>query len=263
MNKTFKNSYIVLSCFLLISCISNFMGDGAPKIFKKSFSRDAIPRSEALSEYGNGDEKGYYEVRGKRYKVMPSSRDYSETGIASWYGTKFHGRLTSNREIYNIYAMTAAHKSLPLPTYVKVTNIKNKKTVIVRVNDRGPFVDDRIIDLSYAAALKLDMVNSGTVNVLVEAIDDDLSSATNIDIKNESYIQVGAFSERGNAYDYLNILKENKFRKARVKMKYSWLKPLSISYLVQIGPINTKKDYDKIINNLKKIGVYQTEIIND
>ena len=239
------------------------MGDGAPKIFKKSFSRDAIPRSEALSEYGNGDEKGYYEVRGKRYKVMPSSRDYSETGIASWYGTKFHGRLTSNREIYNIYAMTAAHKSLPLPTYVKVTNIKNKKTVIVRVNDRGPFVDDRIIDLSYAAALKLDMVNSGTVNVLVEAIDDDLSSATNIDIKNESYIQVGAFSERGNAYDYLNILKENKFRKARVKMKYSWLKPLSISYLVQIGPINTKKDYDKIINNLKKIGVYQTEIIND
>ena len=239
------------------------MGDGAPKIFTKSFSRDAVPRSEPLSEYGNGDERGYYEVRGKRYKVMPSSRGYSETGIASWYGTKFHGRLTSNREIYNIYAMTAAHKSLPLPTYVKVTNIKNKKTVIVRVNDRGPFVDDRIIDLSYAAALKLDMVKSGTVHVLVEAIDDDSSIATNIDIKNESYIQVGAFSERENAYDYLNILKENKFRKARVKMKYSWLKPLSISYLVQIGPIDTKKDYDKIINSLKKIGVYQTKIIND
>jgi len=239
------------------------MGDGAPKIFTKSFSRDAVPRSEPLSEYGNGDERGYYEVRGKRYKVMPSSRGYSETGIASWYGTKFHGRLTSNREIYNIYAMTAAHKSLPLPTYVKVTNIKNKKTVIVRVNDRGPFVDDRIIDLSYAAALKLDMVNSGTANVLVEAIDDDSSSATNIDIKNESYIQVGAFSERENAYDYLNILKENKFRNARVKMKYSWLKPLSISYLVQIGPIDTKKDYDKIINSLKKIGVYQTKIINE
>ena len=148
------------------------MGDGAPKIFTKSFSRDAVPRSEPLSEYGNGDERGYYEVRGKRYRVMSSSKDYSETGIASWYGTKFHGRLTSNREIYNIYAMTAAHKSLPLPTYVKVTNIKNKKTVIVRVNDRGPFVDDRIIDLSYAAALKRDMVKSGTANVLVEAIDD-------------------------------------------------------------------------------------------
>ena len=263
MNKTLKSLCIVLSCFLLASCISSFMGDGAPKIFTKSFSRDAIPRSEPLSEYGNGDERGYYEVRGKRYKVMPSSRGYSETGIASWYGTKFHGRLTSNREIYNIYAMTAAHKSLPLPTYVKVTNIKNKKTVIVRVNDRGPFVDDRIIDLSYAAALKLDMVNSGTANVLVETIDDDLSSATNVDIKNESYIQVGAFSERKNAYDYLNILKENKFRKARVKMKYSWLRPLSISYLVQIGPIKTKKDYDKIINSLKKIGVYQTKIIND
>ena len=263
MSKTLKNLYLVLSCFLLMSCISNFMGDGAPKIFTKSFSRDAVPRSEPLSEYGNGDERGYYEVRGKRYRVMPSSKDYSETGIASWYGTKFHGRLTSNREIYNIYAMTAAHKSLPLPTYVKVTNIKNKKTVIVRVNDRGPFVDDRIIDLSYAAALKLDMVKNGTANVLVEAIDDDSSSSTNTDIKNESYIQVGAFSERENAYDYLNILKENKFRNARVKMKYSWLKPLSISYLVQIGPINTEKDYDKIINSLKKIGVYQTKIINE
>ena len=132
MSKTLKNLYLVLSCFLLMSCISNFMGDGAPKIFTKSFSRDAVPRSEPLSEYGNGDKRGYYEVRGKRYRVMSSSKGYSETGIASWYGTKFHGRLTSNREIYNIYAMTAAHKSLPLPTYVKVTNIKNKKTVIVR-----------------------------------------------------------------------------------------------------------------------------------
>ena len=93
--------------------------------------------------------------------------------------------------------------------------------------------------------------------------EDSKISIINTEIKNESYIQVGAFSERENAYDYLNILKENKFRNARVKMKYSWLKPLSISYLVQIGPINTEKDYDKIINSLKKIGVYQTKIIND
>jgi cell division protein FtsN len=99
--------------------------------------------------------------------------------------------------------------------------------------------------------------------VLVEAIDDDLSSSPNIDIKSRSYIQVGAFSERENAYDYLNILKKNKFSGAHIKKEYSWLKPLSMSYLVQIGPINTKKDYDKIIDSLKKIGVYQTKINND
>jgi rare lipoprotein A len=128
---------------------------------------DAIPRPEARSRYGNGP---VYEVLGKRYTVMPSGAGYSERGVASWYGQKFHGRLTSNRETYNMYAMTAAHKTLPLPTYVQVRNLRNDRSIVVRVNDRGPFVHNRIIDLSYAAALRLDMVTGGTSLVEVTAI---------------------------------------------------------------------------------------------
>ena len=131
---------------------------------------DPVPRPEPLSRYGNGPN---YEVFGKRYTVMPSSANYQERGVASWYGKKFHGRLTSNREPYDMYQMTAAHKSLPLPTYVRVRNLKNNKNVIVRVNDRGPFVHNRIIDLSYAAATKLDMIRDGTSLVEVTAINYD------------------------------------------------------------------------------------------
>ena len=262
MNKYLKYLIFFTTLFLLTSCFSNFLSDGAPKIFKKTFSRDAVPRKEPLSEYGNGDEKGYYEVRGKRYRVLSSAGNYKERGIASWYGTKFHGRLTSNREIYNIYAMTAAHKSLPLPTYVKVTNTNNKKTVVVRVNDRGPFVDDRIIDLSYAAALKLDMVKNGTAPVIVETISEkNTSFIVSDNIQNNSFVQVGAFDEEENAYNYLELLKKNRFNLAFVKKEYNWMKPLTPSYLVQIGPIQNAKDYDKILSNLKKIGVYQTTLI--
>ena len=152
---------------------SSIKGDGAPSsgsIRIPDLPDDPVPRPEPLSRYGNGPN---YEVFGKRYTVMTSSANYQERGVASWYGKKFHGRLTSNREPYDMYQMTAAHKSLPLPTYVRVRNLKNKKSVIVRVNDRGPFVHNRIIDLSYAAATKLDMVRDGTSLVEVTAISFD------------------------------------------------------------------------------------------
>ena len=125
MNKILKTLIFFTVTFTLTSCFSNFLSDGAPKFLKKTSTRDATPRSEPLSKYGNGDKNRFYEVRGKRYRVISSAKNYNEKGTASWYGTKFHGRLTSNREIYNIYAMTAAHKTLPLPTYVKVTNLEN------------------------------------------------------------------------------------------------------------------------------------------
>jgi rare lipoprotein A len=129
---------------------------------------DAVPKVEPLSRGGN---KSRYEVWGKSYSVMPSSVGFRERGLASWYGQKFHGHLTSNGETYDMYAMSAAHKSLPLPTYARITNLANNKTVIVRVNDRGPFHGDRVIDLSYAAASKLDYRKTGVAEVLVEAID--------------------------------------------------------------------------------------------
>ena len=163
-------------CFLIVLLLSTLIAcapsgryqqkkDSVPsRIPTLLEQQNVIPRDEPKSRGGNKD----YTVRGKSYTVLESAKAYKETGIASFYGEKFHGHLTSNGEIYNMFSMSAAHKSLPLPTYVKVTNLTNHRTAIVRVNDRGPFHPGRIIDLSYSAAYKLGI--SGVANVLVEAI---------------------------------------------------------------------------------------------
>ncbi|GGX90664.1 endolytic peptidoglycan transglycosylase RlpA [Litchfieldella qijiaojingensis] len=130
--------------------------------------RDAVPRVEPRAASGNRE---HYEVWGKTYRVLQDPSGYSNQGVASWYGEKFHGYTTASGEIYDMYKMTAAHKSLPLPTYARVTNVDNGRSVIVKVNDRGPFHDDREIDLSYAAAARLDILGRGTGRVQVEAID--------------------------------------------------------------------------------------------
>lgn len=129
---------------------------------------DATPRAETQSRGGNKN----YQVFGKHYQVLKTAKNFSQSGTASWYGRKFHGHLTSNGEIYDMYAMSAAHKNLPLPSYLKVVNNSNGRSVIVRVNDRGPFHQSRIIDLSYSAAYKLDMLKTGTANVTITAITD-------------------------------------------------------------------------------------------
>lgn len=144
-------------------------GDGPPpKDIDVSGLPDAVPRHEPITLAGN---KSPYTVLGKTYQVMPSSKGFRQRGLASWYGNKFHGRHTSNGEVYSMYEMTAAHKTLPIPCYVKVTNLENGRSVIVRVNDRGPFHGDRIIDLSYAAAKKLGYSDQGTAKVEVAVID--------------------------------------------------------------------------------------------
>ena len=135
---------------------------------KASDVADAVPRNEPLARYGNHSP---YEVFGKKYHVLPSSKGYHEKGTASWYGSKFHGRRTSSGEPYDMHLATAAHKSLPLPTYAEVTNLDNGKKVIVKINDRGPFKDDRLIDMSYGAALRLGMTGTGTARVDVRVID--------------------------------------------------------------------------------------------
>ena len=165
---------------------------------------DPVPVYEPKSRGGN---KSPYEVWGKTYHVLPTAEGYQEKGRASWYGAKFHGHRTSNGETYNMYEMSAAHKSLPLPSYAKVTNLDNGRSVIVRVNDRGPFHEGRIIDLSYAAAKKLGYYSKGTASVEVEAIvvAQNTKSANSITpvVKDRSealtagyayFIQVGAFS---------------------------------------------------------------------
>lgn len=165
--------FAVLLCALLVAgCTSRGIfetGDHAPPgMVDISGVQDAVPRPEPLSRYGN---PASYVVYGKRYYTMPSSKGYRQRGIASWYGTKFHGKRTSSGETYDMYKMTAAHKTLPLPSYVEVENLRNGRTIVVKVNDRGPFLHDRIIDLSFVAAAKLGIQEDGTGLVEVRAID--------------------------------------------------------------------------------------------
>lgn len=177
-----KTKTIVVSCGLLVlgACVNAppaVQKDRGPdRAMDVSHIPDAVPRREPRTAAGN---KSPYRVLGKTYQVLPSADAYRERGFASWYGQKFHGRRTSNGEVYDMYGMTAAHKSLPIPTFVQVTNVKNGKAVIVRINDRGPFHGDRIIDLTYAAAKKLGFVDQGTAEVEVVAIDPDAWAASN------------------------------------------------------------------------------------
>ncbi|HSM59240.1 MAG TPA: septal ring lytic transglycosylase RlpA family protein [Longimicrobiales bacterium] len=140
----------------------------APARSDDGHAPDAQPTAEPKSAYGNPDQ---YEVFGVTYRVLPTSTGYEEEGKASWYGEEFHGRRTSSGEPYDMHAMTGAHRTLPLPTYVEVTNLENGRKAVVRINDRGPFKDDRILDVSYAAAVKLGLVGPGTARVRVRALE--------------------------------------------------------------------------------------------
>ena len=160
---------ITLVAIILVGCGETVERDGPPDEYVEvDYIPDAVPQVEQRSKYGNPPS---YVVNGKRYYTLPSSDGYVKRGIASWYGKKFHGRRTSSWEIYDMYAMTAAHRSLPLPTYVRVRNLDNDREVTVKVNDRGPFHPDRLIDLSYVAAKKLGIIEKGTGLVEVRAID--------------------------------------------------------------------------------------------
>jgi rare lipoprotein A len=160
---------VLFAITLLNGCSHTSRKDGPPNYYvDETRIPNAVPKIEPLSKYGN---MNHYTVFGRRYYVMKTSKNYQEQGIASWYGTQFHSHHTSSGERYNMLAMTAAHKTLPLPTYVEVTNLKNGKKIIVKVNDRGPFESNRLIDLSYVAAKKLGMIGHGTTHVDVKAID--------------------------------------------------------------------------------------------
>lgn len=258
-------SGLVAVSILLASCGSNEPRDGAPSGGIARLPDDAVPRPEPRSRYGNSPE---YEVFGKRYRVMEDGTNYRERGVASWYGTKFHGRLTASREPYDMYAMTAAHKSLPIPTYVRVRNLRNDRTVVVRVNDRGPFVHNRIIDLSYAAALKLDMVDDGTSLVEVTAISFDepggdrpvrRTTATPqpatvpaADADHQIFVQVGAFGDRANAERRRSLLVRGGIARGFIDADTAADPPL---YRVRIGPIAGVAEYDVLVDRLATLGI--------
>ena len=264
----------VITSFLFVSACSSLgpTQDTAPRTAPpaSSLPGDAVPRQEPRSRYGNGP---YYKVFGDTYKVLDSSYGYQERGVASWYGKKFHGRMTSSQEPYDMYAMTAAHKSLPLPTYVRVRNLKNNRSIVVRVNDRGPFVDNRLIDLSYSAALKLDMVRDGTSLVEVTAISfDDPGPAartpapatrTVADKKKPDsniFVQVGAYGDASNAKRRHTLLRNGGIGPAFVHEDRSSSQTL---YRVRIGPIANVVQYDSIVEELQRLGITETHLVTE
>ncbi len=203
---------------------------------------DAVPKAEPLHRYANRP----YSVFGVSYVPLPAGEPYRERGMASWYGKKFHGQRTSSGELYDMYAMSGAHKTLPIPSYARVTNLANGRSVVVRINDRGPFHSDRLIDLSYAAAFRLGYAAAGSALVEVEAVGPEeatvhaaapppekpLAAAQAEPAQNAVYLQVGAFSSRENAEDL----------RSRLARELSWLtdsvQVLSIGNLwrLRVGP---------------------------
>lgn len=228
---------------------------------------NAVPRIEARSPYGNPT---YYEVDGRRYHVMKSSAGYVERGIASWYGAKFHGRRTSSGELYDMNAMTAAHPTLPIPTYVQVTNLRNGRKVIVKVNDRGPFLHNRLIDLSYVAAAKLGITAEGTGLVEVKAIDPAAPAAQAAEAKNgpaaghaaaDLYLQVGAFADRANA-ERLSQRVVSLSPGAEIRVSEGANdKTDGPIYRVRIGPLPSVQEVDRLTRKLTNIGVVDSHVV--
>ncbi len=170
--KPLARGYLLLVSTILISACSQTSlvvdeADGAGKRVDTSLIANPVPKREPITRAGNSNP---YTVLGVTYQLLPTAEGYKKVGTASWYGSKFHGRKTANGETYDMYAMTAAHRSLPIPAYARVTNLSNQRSIIVRINDRGPFHESRIIDLSYVAALKLGFADRGTAEVEIEVI---------------------------------------------------------------------------------------------
>lgn len=230
---------------------------------------DAVPRNEPLSERGNPVS---YAVNGRRYVVDRDVTEFKQRGVASWYGTKFHGRLTSSGDVYDMYKMTAAHKTLPLPSYVKVTNLRNQKQVIVKVNDRGPFVDNRIIDLSYAAAKKLGITRHGTADVEIEVVkpgandetanETTSNTTTTVDnggnATNHYYVQLGAFVQRAHAEQLRDQLGLHAISPVAISQK---LKQGNTLFLVRVGPLAGKRQLQTMESRLAELGYHQSYII--
>lgn len=269
-----KAGKIILSAFVSV-CLALTIGCGSTKKSRYSLKHDKYPESTPnLSIVRNAEPKiepksrrgnpKSYVVLNKKYYVKPSSTGYKERGIASFYGKKFHGHETSNGEIYDMFSMTAAHKTLPIPTYVEVKNLNNGKRIIVRVNDRGPFHRDRIIDLSYAAAHKLGMLGRGTAKVEVKAINVHHWLARNKGYQNETVasvrkvkpsrvasnslkLQVGAFSNKTNAIAFVDKVKSQIEHPVIIQEIIKNSKKL---FKVTVGPIAKSENVEVIKSKL-------------
>lgn len=201
-----------------------------------------VPKKEALSRYGNPDQ---YRVNGIEYNVLHAPEFYQAEGVASWYGPNFHQKRTSSGEVYNMFELTAAHKTLPIPSYVRVKNLENSKEIVVKVNDRGPFHQDRIIDLSYAAATALGFAQKGTARVLVDLI----IPKGEVKEKAQWFVQAGAFSKKEGALSLKNKL-AGLLGGTMVQMTKN-----SKAFLVSVGPLTNKAQMEEIKLRLTSLGI--------
>lgn len=228
---------------------------------------EPVPRAEVRTRAGN---KNPYTVLGKTYHLMEDETQYKERGEASWYGTKFHGRKTSNGETYDMYAMTAAHKTLPIPSYVRVTNLNNGRSVVVRVNDRGPFHGGRIIDLSYAAAQRLGFVNSGVAPVEVEIINTGDQPPAPLKAEGDSsdpvnsepgtlFLQVGAFSSEAAARAQAERVTEL----TDLAVTINPLVASTTLYRVRVGPLSNNQQLQQLQEQLRKGSIGQAHLVRD
>jgi len=268
MNKWNWIQFIVLflACQIVYSLAFAYGTDYAPsRSVNINRIHNAVPQKEFKSLLGNPQ---YYDVNGKRYYVRNSSLHYHTVGIASWYGMKFQGHPTSSGEPYDVYGMTAAHRTLPLPTYAKVKNLENDREVIVKINDRGPFLDDRVIDLSFAAAKKLGIVGKGTGVVEIETITEPISHQATYQRKTTphsgniastqksgTYLQVGAYAIQANADKFAKKLSGLHLAKVFITRVVKNQTPL---FKVQLGPLLTAAQRFRAANQLEQLGITQT-----
>lgn len=242
---------VVIALLLLAGCGGREIRDGAGREMNPDDIQVPEPRPEPRARYGNHSP---YKVLGRTYHVRAAADGYREQGLASWYGSKFHGRTTSSGEPFDMYKVSAAHKTLPLPSWVEVTNLDNGRKLTVRVNDRGPFKEGRIIDLSYAAAVKLGVLDSGTAPVEVRAIDfggkSALIAARPVSVPVE--LQAGAFGKRDSADRLARRLTDAgidnvRVRKARVDRSTVWR--------VRIGPVWEAAHAQRLVDRVLGLGL--------
>ena len=237
--------------------------DSVPPPIDVSKLPEPVPKVEPLSRYGNNSP---YTVSGQTYTVLPTARGYDERGIASFYGNKFHGYKTSNLDTYDMYAFTAASTTLPLPSYARVTNLQNGKSVIVRVNDRGPFHDDRLIDLSYAAAVKIGVWPKGTGLVEVRGIDParpamELPAPVAVTSGHPGiYLQVGAFADAANANRLAQRLRQA--RLGTVEVVDSVVNGRHL-HRVRVGPLASVELADQVSHRIENMGLPQPRVAVD
>jgi rare lipoprotein A len=248
---------LVVIAFLVVACAPKGRyyqhQDSAPEIIPQNVTtKDAVAK---YVSYASANMRPYT-IRGIRYQPLKTGKGFSDEGHASWYGEKFHGHLTANGEVYDMYKMSAAHKTLPLPSFVRVTNLKNGKQVVVRVNDRGPFHSGRVIDLSYAAALKLDVLKHGIADVKLDVIHVDqagkitlgrsptIGNANTDKTNKQVFIQVAALQNKKQIDKLAHGLKTLYQRTYQTRFEQGM-------YKLHLGPMTNEHEADKLLNKLR------------